>query len=150
MSDYPPVLINLDCKRLEANDFALDIDAALGVKHDIIRIRIEATDNVRRLKPILANIEGIEINFQTFRDGRGYSLARIVRDELGFTGPLRAIGDVLRDQIFVMIRAGFTEFAVKDKDPEDAIAKGKNRFKSLYQIASDARIPAWHQRQSKT
>lgn len=110
-------------------------------------VRIEPTDDVRALKPYLAQISLIEINFPAFRDGRGYSTARIARDDLGFAGPIRAVGDVLRDQVFVMLRAGFSEFALKDSDPVAAMAGAKSRFSSVYQTASDTSQSAWQRRQ---
>jgi uncharacterized protein (DUF934 family) len=105
-------------------------------------VRILPGDDVRLLLPFIDKIGLIEVAFPGFRDGRGYSTARILR-EAGYTGALRAVGDVLRDQLFHMLRCGFDEFLVKDKDPVQAIAAAKARFGTFYQGAADANRPAW-------
>ena len=105
-------------------------------------VRINPGDDVRLLEPFLTKITLVEVAFPGFRDGRGYSTARILR-ESGYTGIIRATGDVLRDQLFHMLRCGFDEFLVKDKDPAQAIAVAKSRFSTFYQGAADANRPAW-------
>src|SRR3546814_9221749 len=69
-----------------------------------------SSDLVRELLPYLDRISLVEVNFPSFGDGRGYSVARILR-EAGYTGELRAVGDVLVDQLFYMRRCGFASFA---------------------------------------
>ena len=65
----------------------------------------------------------IAIHFPVFTDGRGYSLARLLRDRHGYRGELRAIGDVLRDQLYFLHACGFDAFALRaDQSPEAAIA----------------------------
>ena len=57
----------------------------------------------------LAALQVIAVDFPKFADGRGYSLATLLRTRHGYTGALRAIGDVLRDQFFFLLRCGFSE-----------------------------------------
>ncbi len=77
----------------------------------------------------------IAIDFPAFTDGRGYSLARLLRERFGFTGELRALGDVWRDQIYYLARCGFNAFEIKaGKSLEDALA-GFNDFTVNYQGA---------------
>ncbi len=74
----------------------------------------------------------IAIDFPSFRDGRGYSLAYLLRSRLGWRGELRAVGDVLRDQLAHMRQCGFDAFAVReDKSAEDAL-KGLAGLSVLY------------------
>lgn len=82
----------------------------------------------------------IAINFPGFADGRGYSLARQLRDKLNFTGDLRAIGDVLKDQMFFYQRSGFTSYLIREDRPADQAAKGLTDFSLVYQPASDERV----------
>jgi len=78
----------------------------------------------------------IAINFPDFNDGRGYSYARILREQFGYAGELRAIGDVLQDQLQFMYRCGFDSFAVRaDKDPHVALT-GLTDFRNAYQPAT--------------
>ncbi len=106
-------------------------------------VRVNPSDDVRLLEPFLEKITLIEVAFPGYRDGRGYSTARILRDDLGYTHAIRAVGDVLRDQLFYMMRCGFDEFLVKDKDPAGAIADASQRFSTTYQGAADTARPAW-------
>jgi len=74
----------------------------------------------------------IALDFPNFRDGRAYSQAYLLRTRLGWTGELRAIGDVLRDQLSHMRQCGFSSFAVReDKSAEDAL-KGLAGMSVLY------------------
>ncbi len=88
---------------------AVTLDAFLG-QSNATAVRIEAGDDARLLIPHLDRLALIEVSFPKFRDGRGYSAGRILR-EAGYTGELRAEGDVLVDQIPLMRRCGFDSFA---------------------------------------
>lgn len=83
----------------------------------------------------------IAIDFPKFSDGRGYSIAYNLRARIGYTGELRAIGDVLRDQLFYMQRVGFDAFAVRaDRNIHDAL-KGLSDFSEVYQISQNQKQP---------
>jgi uncharacterized protein (DUF934 family) len=83
----------------------------------------------------------VAVDFPKFADGRGYSIAYNLRARLGYTGELRAIGDVLRDQLFYMQRVGFDAFAVRaDKNIHDAL-KGLTDFSETYQSSWDQKNP---------
>ncbi len=73
---------------------------------------------VAELEPWLGHLALIALEFPKFRDGRAYSQARLLREQYGFRGTLRATGDVLRDQFHFLVRAGFDSFEVKK--PADA------------------------------
>jgi len=109
-------------------------------------VRIEPGQDVRLLTPFLDRIALIEVSFPGYRDGRGYSTARILR-EAGFTGRIRAVGDVLRDQVFPMLRCGFDEFLIKDADPKGALAYARSLYDLAYQSAADPLKPVWKLRQ---
>ena len=105
-------------------------------------VRIEPGDDARDLLPVLDRLKLVEVNFPAFTDGRGLSAARILR-EAGYAGELRAVGDVLVDQIAAMRRCGFDSFAPDVAlDPEDAKA-ALERWPQVYQAAADARAPIW-------
>ena len=83
----------------------------------------------------------IAVDFPKFADGRGYSIAYNLRARLGYSGELRAIGDVLRDQMFYMQRVGFDAFAPRaDRSIEDAL-KGLSDFSEKYQTSWDEKSP---------
>jgi uncharacterized protein (DUF934 family) len=83
----------------------------------------------------------IAVDFPRFGDGRGYTIAYLLRTRMGYGGELRAIGDVLRDQMFYMQRAGFDAFAPRpDRDIREAL-KGLGDFSVTYQASADERLP---------
>ena len=87
----------------------------------------------------------VEVSFPKFRDGRGYSAGRILR-EAGYTGELRAQGDVLVDQIPLMRRCGFDSFAPEAEVDDAALSRALERYQAVYQPASDTRTPVWRLR----
>lgn len=89
-------------------------------------------DEPEELAPWLAGLSLIALEFPSFRDGRAYSQAYLLRSRLGWQGELRAVGDVLRDQLSHMRQCGFDAFAVReDKSAADAL-KGLNGISVLY------------------
>jgi len=88
----------------------------------------------------------IAINFPKFADGRGYSSARILREKFSFKGELRAMGDVLLDQLFYMKRCGFNSFAMRpDRSAHKALA-GLTVFSEAYQGSTDNPLPLFRRR----
>ncbi len=118
---------------------------AFGDQSNAAAVRLEPGDEARDLLPHIARIRLIEINFPVYGDGRGYTAARVLR-EAGYTGELRAVGDVLVDQLTFMRRCGFDAFAPEvPLDPADAQA-AFDRYPEVYQTAADGRIPIWAKR----
>jgi uncharacterized protein (DUF934 family) len=93
------------------------------------------------LRDDLPRLALVAVDFPKFTDGRGYSHAWNLRSRLGWTGELRAIGDVLRDQLFSMQRVGFDAYDTRpDRSIEDAL-KGLTVFSETYQASVDQRVP---------
>jgi uncharacterized protein (DUF934 family) len=88
----------------------------------------------------------IALDFPAFKDGRSYSHASLLRNRYNYKGDLRAIGDVLRDQLYFLQRCGMSSYEVReDKDIEDAL-KGLEDFTVRYQAAADDALPIYKQR----
>ncbi|WP_425105591.1 DUF934 domain-containing protein [Ancylobacter sp.] len=105
---------------------------------------------IAEIEPYLGQLSLIALNFPTFRDGRAYSQARLLRERLGWKGPLRAIGQVLRDQFLLMERSGFDQIdAVKEADAE-AFDEATHRYTVFYQPATDQRPSLLRQRLGRT
>jgi len=105
-------------------------------------VRIEPGEDARDLLPHLDRLSLIEVAFPAFRDGRGYSSARILR-EAGYKGELRAQGDVLVDQIGYMRRCGFDSFAPDAPLNEAVVERALTTFENAYQGAADEQTPIW-------
>jgi uncharacterized protein (DUF934 family) len=83
----------------------------------------------------------IVVGFASFRDGRPYSTARLLRERYGFRGELRARGDVLRDQLLFMQRCGFDAFDIDGDDAAAAWRRATTEISHVYQPAADLRLP---------
>ena len=122
-------------------DAMVTVDA-FAAQAEATAVRIEPGDEVRALVPHLARLRLVEVNFPAFTDGRGMSAARILR-EAGYTQELRAVGEVLVDQLAAMRRCGFDSFApevpLNTADAEAALA----RWPAVYQRAADGKSPLW-------
>jgi uncharacterized protein (DUF934 family) len=105
---------------------------------------------IAELAPHLDRLSLIALVFPSFRDGRAYSQARQLRERWGFRGELRATGEVLRDQILFMLRAGFESFALKKESDADAFSGILQRYSVFYQPAGDGRITAAAARAART
>ena len=111
-----------------------------------VGVWLDGNEDVSVLVGALDSIPLIAIQFPKFADGRGYSTAALLRTRYGFTGELRAIGDVLRDQLFYMQRVGFNAFVVRaDKDIDDAVT-ALNDFSETYQASTDQPQPLFRRR----
>lgn len=105
-------------------------------------VRIEPGDDARALLPHLDRLRLVEVNFPAFTDGRGFSSARILR-EAGYTGELRAVGDLPVDHLSHLRRCGFDSFAPNHPfNPADAEA-AFDRWPEVYQPTTDGRRPIW-------
>lgn len=108
-------------------------------------VRIEAGEDARELLPYIDRLSLVEVNFPAFGDGRGYSAARILR-EAGYEGELRAVGDVLVDQLVAMRRCGFDTFRPDKALDDAAVERALNRYADVYQKTVDGRDPVWAKR----
>jgi uncharacterized protein (DUF934 family) len=132
------------------------VPLALWVAHrDALRTRGEVgvwlapTDKPDVLADDLPALPLVAIDFPKFGDGRGYSIARLLRDRYGYRAELRAIGDVLRDQLYAMAECGFDAFSVRaDRDPTDALA-GLRDFTGLYTSTTRQPQPWFRRREAQ-
>ena len=114
--------------------------ATLGGRTDI-GVWLSSDARPEALADAIERLPVIAVEFPKFTDGRGYSIAFNLRSRLGYQGELRAIGDVLRDQLFFMQRVGFNAFATRpDRDIHDAL-KGLTDFSESYQTSWDQKTP---------
>ena len=123
---------------------AVTVDSFLD-QSNATAVRIEPGDDARDLIPHLERLALVEVNFPAFGDGRGYSSARILR-EAGYGGELRAVGEVLVDQIAYMRRCGFDAFEPDQQLDRDDVEAAFARWPDVYQSAADARTPIWTKR----
>lgn len=128
------------------SDPAVTVDA-FADQSNATAVRIEPGEDARALLPHLDRLALVEVNFPTYGDGRGYSAARILR-EYGYAGELRAVGDVLLDQLSHMRRCGFDSFAPEKPISAEAAEKAFATWPEVYQKTVDGRPAIWAKRHS--
>jgi uncharacterized protein (DUF934 family) len=107
---------------------------------------LDSDEKASTVQSDLATLPLIALNFPTFMDGRSYSTAVVLRQQLGYTGEIRAIGDVLRDQLFFMKRCGFSSFDLKDSVKLDDARKALKDFTTTYASTVEEPVPLFRRR----
>ena len=109
-------------------------------------VLLQPDEAVETLAYDLPRLSVVALAFPKYRDGRPYSAAVLIRTRYGFSGELRAVGDVLREQAGPMARCGFDAFVPADGSTADDWAGAASRYRHVYQRSADARPPAFVER----
>ena len=121
-------------------------DRALLARDGGLGVWLDAGEEIEEIADQLQHFQVIALNLPAFTDGRHYSTAYLLRTRYGYGGEVRAIGDVLRDQLFALRRVGFDAFALRaDKDPQDALQSFAD-FAEVYQASADQPLPLFRRR----
>ena len=124
----------------------LEHSHALKARDGGLGVWLDSDEEVESIAGDLDQFQVIALNFPVFSDGRNYSNARLLRDRYQYQGEVRAIGDVLRDQLFFMQRCGFDAFALRaDRNADEALESLKD-FSNAYQAATDQPLPLFRRR----
>ena len=118
---------------------------ALSQRGDIA-VSLKGDDDPLLLKDSIGKLNLITVNFPAFADGRGYSLARLLRERLNFEGDVRAEGDVLIDQLYYMKRCGFSSFLLKEGLSAEKALNYFATFSDPYQLANDLQTPLFRRK----
>jgi uncharacterized protein (DUF934 family) len=109
-------------------------------------VSLDSHEDPAAIAPDLGRFEVIAVNFPKFGDGRGYSIARLLRERHGYAGELRAIGEVARDLLFYMAGCGFDAFALREgENVEEALAAFSD-FSETYQASVAQPLPLFRRR----
>jgi uncharacterized protein (DUF934 family) len=117
----------------------------LADRNTNIGVRLVPDDNVEELVPYLQQIRLIEIDFPKYTDGRGYSQAQLLRRRHGYEGELRAVGHVLRDQIFYMNRSGIDSYDTARADLP-SVLEALKEYSEVYQPGAAGQVPVFRKR----
>lgn len=120
--------------------------AALMSTGKTFGVWLDSDETAVNVQSDLATLPLIALNFPTFMDGRSYSTAVVLRQQLRYTGEIRAIGDVLRDQLFFMKRCGFSSFDLKDSVKLDDAQKALKDFTTTYASTVEEPVPLFRRR----
>jgi uncharacterized protein (DUF934 family) len=122
---------------------------ALIARGTPLGIRLHSDQPPELIAADLARFAVIALEFPKFRDGRAYSYARLLRERYGYEGELRAVGDVLLEQLFFMLRTGFDAFELTSQDPLGDYRTALADFSVWYQPTADGRPTAIQLRHPK-
>jgi len=109
-------------------------------------IRLEPTDDPAAVAARLPKVSRVEINFPKFGDGRGFSIARLLRERYGYKGELRAVGEVARDHLYYMEQCGFDAFLLRDGEEVDDALAAFDDFSEAYQATVAQPVPLFRRR----
>ena len=124
----------------------LEHSHALKARDGGLGVWLDSDEEVESIADDLSQFQVVALNFPVFSDGRNYSNARLLRDRYQYQGEVRAIGDVLRDQLFFMQRCGFDAFALRaDRNADEALESLKD-FSNPSQAATDQPLPLFRRR----
>ena len=115
--------------------------SALELRQGNLGVWLESDIQLEDIADQLQAVELVAINFPAFTDGRGYSTARLLRERYSYPGEIRAIGDVLQDQLCYMRRCGFDSFKLKEGKSIESAAKALFPFRESYQTGTDQPEP---------
>jgi uncharacterized protein (DUF934 family) len=109
-------------------------------------IRLEPTDDPASVAARLATVSRVEINFPKFGDGRGFSIARLLRERYGYKGELRAVGQVARDHLYYMEKCGFDAFLLREGEDVGEALAAFGDFSESYQATAAQPLPLFRRR----
>jgi uncharacterized protein (DUF934 family) len=109
-------------------------------------LRLEPHEDPAALAGRLAHAVRVEVNFPKFSDGRGYSIARLLRERLGYAGELRAVGDVQRDQLAYLARVGFDAVLLREGEDAEGARAALAGFSEAYQASVERPLPLFRRR----
>ena len=109
-------------------------------------LRLEPTDDPATVADQLGRVVRVEVNFPKFGDGRGYSIARLLRERYGYKGELRAVGEVVRDHLFYMESVGFDAFLLRDGEDAEQALGGFRDFSESYSASVARPQPLFRRR----
>jgi uncharacterized protein (DUF934 family) len=112
-----------------------------------VGVRLKSDEAVETLAYDLPRLALVALEFPKFRDGRAFTSATLLRERFKYAGEVRAVGEVLREQTYYMIRCGFDAFEVSDQSTPDDLTYVANRYRHVYQTAADRREPIFVERQ---
>lgn len=120
--------------------------AELSNRQGEVGVCLDSADLADTLGDKARDLPLIAINFPTFMDGRGFSTARLLRDSYGFEGELRAVGHIIRDQLFYLRRCGFNSFVFGDEVDAEAALASLEDFSEAYQTCVERKQPLFRRR----
>jgi len=123
-----------------------DFSEQLPTHNGSVGVIIEGNAEIEDIVEPLLNLPLIAINFPKFADGRGFSIARLLRERYNYQGEIRAVGGFIRDQLYLLSRCGFNAFKFSDDTDLSKAANSLQDFSETYQVSADEENPLFRRR----
>jgi uncharacterized protein (DUF934 family) len=124
----------------------LDQHSDLSQHSGAVGVWIEGNEEIESVAEQLVSAPVVAIRFPKFVDGRGFSAARLLRERYGYQGEIRAIGEIIRDQLYLLQRCGFNAFELAAEVNLAEASKSLSDFSDAYQVAVDQPVPLFKRR----
>ena len=119
---------------------------ALVARDGDLGVWLDSDESPTAIESDLGSLALVACNFPAFSDGRGFSYARILRERYGFKGEIRAIGEVMLEQVAFMIRSGFNTFTLQDLKTLEEVKAVCAEVRVVYQPTGDGQATALQRR----
>ena len=137
---------------LPAGDVLVGLDTLLAHRAQVLAhagckgVQLKPDQFAEQIADLVAKLDLVAVEFPAFADGRGYSTAYLLRTRFGYTGELRAVGDVFKDTLFYQARVGFNAFAIRDDKDAEVALRGLEDFSEVYHASADQPRPLFLRR----
>jgi uncharacterized protein (DUF934 family) len=98
-----------------------------------LAVKLSETDSVDDILPFLNDLQMVILQFKVFADGRAFSQSKLLRDRYSYQGQIRAVGDVIRDQLSFMQRCGFSQFQLSETEDVNQAIHAFSDISNTYQ-----------------
>ena len=148
LSDDTFVSIGAECDLPAGVDIIVTLDhwradrVRITQRAGRVGVRLRSEESPELIAQDLEHLAVVALEFPAFRDGRAYSYARLLREQYGYAGEIRAVGDVLLEQLHFMVRVGFDAFELASNDPVRDFAIAQADFSVWYQPGADEKETA--------
>ncbi|MES2719562.1 MAG: DUF934 domain-containing protein [Pseudomonadota bacterium] len=137
---------------LPAGDVLVGLDTLLAHRAHVLThvgrkgVQLKPDQFAEQIADLVTELDLVAVEFPAFADGRGYSTAYLLRTRFGYTGELRAVGDVFKDTLFYQARVGFDAFAIRDDKDAEVALRGLEDFSEVYHASADQPRPLFLRR----
>ncbi len=152
VTDNTWTLVAEDAAELPAGDILVPLNlwqqqgSELAQHGGTVGVWLVGNEEIETVAELLIKAPVVAIQFPKFVDGRGFSMARLLRERYGYQGEIRAIGEIIRDQLYLLQRCGFNAFEFGAEVDLAEARKSLADFSDAYQVAVDQPVPLFKRR----
>ena len=152
VTDNTWTLVAEDAAELPAGDILVPLNlwqqqgSELAQHGGTVGVWLVGNEEIETVAELLIMAPVVAIKFPKFVDGRGFSMARLLRERYGYQGEIRAIGEIIRDQLYLLQRCGFNAFEFGAEVDLAEARKSLADFSDAYQVAVDQPVPLFKRR----